>query len=128
MGNEKIDMNQQALQSQQTFTSSSFGVIGRIYCGSHDCTDPAALGLGMHLFCLNHFVLHCHARLEEYQQECRLHLVLAEDRRTIILRFLEECMSKVAALLMARPELANIDRARLLDILLWAAEVDLRCR
>ena len=130
MGNGKINMNQQALPSQQTqptSTSSSFGVVRRIYCDSYDCSEPAALRIGAHFFCLNHLVSHCHARLEEIQQECRLHLVLAENRRRVVRFFLEECTSTVAALLMARPELANIERARLLDILLWAAELDLRC-
>ncbi|HEY6467605.1 MAG TPA: hypothetical protein VIY69_16505 [Candidatus Acidoferrales bacterium] len=38
--------------------------------------------------------------------------------------FLEECTSRVAGFLMGRPELQNIERARLLDVLLWAAELD----
>jgi len=37
--------------------------------------------------------------------------------------FLEECHSKIASVLIAGSGFTNMERARLLDILLWASEL-----
>jgi hypothetical protein len=111
-------------ESPEAPTSSSFGIVRPIRCDSPACSHPAILRFGIDSFCLDHLVAHCHKRLETYQQQTSRHIVLPDQSQISVDRFLEECTSKVTALLMARPQFENIDRARLLDVLLWAAELD----
>lgn len=100
-----------------------FGV-APIRCEFAHCARSAVLRLDCRLFCLEHLVSHCLKRLEACQKEICRNLVPADDAVVRNNCFLEECTSTVAGFLMGRPELENIDRARLLDVLLWAAELD----
>jgi hypothetical protein len=106
------------------FTSSSFGVVRQIRCGGKDCTGPAALRLDSQTFCLDHLVAHCLDRLESCEQKTLARAEIPEETHKSDDRFLGECTSKVAGFLMARSDLTNMDRARLLDILLWATQLD----
>jgi hypothetical protein len=123
-GNGRFIMNEKFSQSSSASTSSSYGIIRQIRCDAKDCGGAAVLRFGTHLFCLEHLVGYCHARLEVCQREISKGAMPASADPTSSNRFLEECTSRVAGFLMARPELQNIDRARLLDVLLWAAELD----
>jgi hypothetical protein len=105
-------------------TRSSFGVIRQIPCDGPECKSPAILRLDHHIFCLDHLVLHCLDRLEACQREICHHAIPSGDSIASNNCFLEECTSRIAGFLMARSDLANIERARLLDVLLWAAEID----
>jgi hypothetical protein len=80
--------------------------------------------LDMHLFCLDHLVSHCLDRLQACQSEICANHVPPDESLYSNNCFLEECTSQLAGFLMARTELENYDRARLLDVLLWAAELD----
>ena len=121
----KILMSEKFGQAIKTSnTSSSFGVVRQIRCDSPDCSQPAVLRLDFHLLCLHHLVEHCHRRLETCQQEVCRNFVPTDDVLASNNTFLEECTSKLAGFLMARTELENIDRARVLDVLLWAVELD----
>jgi hypothetical protein len=115
-------MNGKLDQSKDSW-EHSFGV-APIRCEFPHCVRSAVLRLDCRLFCLEHLVSHCHKRLEACQQEICRNLVPTEDTVAKNNCFLEECTSRVAGFLMGRPELQNIDRARLLDVLLWAAELD----
>ena len=120
----KILMSEKIRQTINISNSSSFGVVRQIRCDAHDCSQPAVLRLDFHLLCLDHLVEHCHRRLETCQQEVCRNFVPTEDVLESNNTFLGECTSKLAGFLMARTELQNIDRARLLDVLLWAVELD----
>jgi hypothetical protein len=122
--NGKILMSEKFGQTVKLSSSCSFGVVRQIRCDSENCSRPAALRLDFRLLCLDHLVEHCHKRLETCQQEVCRNFVPAEDVLESNNTFLEECTSKLAGFLMARTELENIDRARLLDVLLWAVELD----
>ncbi|MGH9572014.1 MAG: hypothetical protein ACRD40_00575 [Candidatus Acidiferrales bacterium] len=102
----------------------SSGVGKRIRCDVQNCVQPAMMRIDFHLFCLNHVVAHCHERLQTCQEQVGRTLVPSSDSITDNYRFVRECASSIAGFLVARSELANIDRARLLDIMLWAAELD----
>jgi hypothetical protein len=104
--------------------SSSFGVPRQIRCDTQDCLRPAVLRLDTHSFCMDHLVSHCLERLEACQGEICGNHVPADESLYSNNCFLEECTSRLAGFLMARTELENYDRARLLDVLLWAAELD----
>lgn len=114
--NGKLGQSEDALEH-------TFGV-APIHCEFPHCARAAVLRLDRRFFCLEHLVKHCHQRLEACQQESCLNLSPANDAAISDDCFLEECTSSVAGFLMGRPELENIDRARLLDVLLWAAELD----
>jgi hypothetical protein len=105
---------------------SSFGVVRQIRCDGHACDRPAVLRLDYHIFCLDHLVAHCLDRLEGCQREICRNMVPSAEALTSNNCFLEQCTSRVAGFLMARSDLSNMDRARLLDVLLWAAEIDAR--
>lgn len=115
-------MNGKIGQSEDSL-ERSFGV-APIRCEFTQCARPAVLRLDCRLFCLDHLVTHCHKRLEACQREVCRNVVPADETMSRNNCFLEECTSSVAGFLMGRPELQNIDRARLLDVLLWAAELD----
>jgi hypothetical protein len=120
----KATMSDKSPQAVQLSQSSSFGVIRQIRCDYSDCALPAVLRLDVHFFCLDHLVSHCHTRLQACQQERSRLAGLPACRQASVNCFVDECASKVAAFLVARTELPNIDRARLLDVLLWATELD----
>lgn len=96
----------------------------RIHCDAKDCVQSAVMRIDFHLFCLDHVVAHCHERLQKCQQEVGRSLAPSSDAISRNYSFLRECTSNIAGFLIARPEMENIDRARLLDIMLWAAELD----
>jgi hypothetical protein len=115
--------------------SSSFGAVRQIRCDFQGCSQSAILRLDRRLYCLDHLVAHCLERLEACQRQICWNAAPADNIVTSNECFLEECTSKVAGFLIGRPGLQNIDRARLLDVLLWAAELDgkydrsaLKCR
>ena len=72
---------------------------------------------------------HCYDRLEEYERAGGMHRMGSDDGKTHFgPDFLEDCPAKIASLLITHSGLENIERARLLDILLWANELDRRRR
>jgi hypothetical protein len=72
----------------------------------------------LRFFCMSHFVAYCYKRLEEYER------ALSESQSPDSgPRFLRECATQAAKLLMIGQELQNIDRARLFDIILWGNEL-----
>ncbi len=117
-------MSENFQQSSGAPPLSSFGVLRQIRCDFQDCAQAAILRLDLHLFCLDHLISHCHQRLEACQAEICRNVMPADDTVESNNCFLEECTSRLAGFLMARPELQNIDRARVLDVMLWAAELD----
>jgi hypothetical protein len=93
-------------------------------CGLSGCSEPATVSLDSRSLCLDHLVSHCYSRLQECEQGEGFEPIAAGARiQTPAANFLEECHSKIASLLVVRAELTNIERARLLDILLWASEL-----
>jgi len=74
-------------------------------------------------------VSHCYDRLEEFERAGSIQKTTSADAKTeSCLDFLEDCPAKIAGLLITHAGLENIERARLLDILLWANELDRRRR
>lgn len=96
----------------------------RVRCDAHDCAHSAVMRIDFHLFCLDHLVAHCHERLQKCQEEVGRRLAPSGHTVSGNYSFVRECTSSIAGFLMARPELENIDRARLLDVMLWATELD----
>ena len=96
-------------------------------CCESACHSAAATSLDQQALCLNHFLLRCYARLEAVdprgQKSHEQRVDLAAMRA-----FIEECSQKTLEVCLQSGNLTNLERARLLDILLWASELFLVLR
>jgi len=100
-----------------------------IPCDSAQCSQRAVSWIDFHFLCVGHLVSHCYDRLEEFERAGNEHKTAGEDGKSqSVSDFVEDCSAKIASLLITHPGLENIERARLLDILLWANELDRRRR
>ena len=101
--------------------------LGERNCSEDACHSSAATSLEQQAFCLNHFLLRCYAKLETLDprgQKSREERVDLAAMRA----FIEECSRKTLEVSLHRENLTNLERARLLDILLWASELFLVLR
>lgn len=100
-----------------------------IPCDSAGCSEHAVSWLDFRFLCVGHLVSHCYDRLEEYERAGATHKILSDEAKNQAgPGFLEDCSAKIASLLITHTGLENIERARLLDILLWANELDRKRR
>lgn len=97
-----------------------------IACESSECSTRAVSWFDLRHLCLEHLVLYCYARLEICQQECTRRYMLDSNSLEIWARFLDECTQKILVLLLKSNGLQNSDRAHLIDIFLWATELNQR--
>lgn len=96
-------------------------------CRASGCAQPATVELETRPLCVNHFISTGYERLEDYARvvvEHRFQDATAEAMWV----FLVECIERAADLTQHAGEIDNLQRARLLDILLRAAEVSRRLR
>src|SRR5215467_3922155 len=96
-------------------------------CCESACHSAAAASLDQQDFCLNHFLLRCYAQLEAVDprgQKSRERRVDLAAMRA----FIEECSQRALEVCLHSKNLSNLERARLLDILLWASELFLVLR
>ena len=96
-------------------------------CGARSCHGAAITSLDQQALCLNHFLLRCYERLEALDPRCRK--LRAEPLDLASMRaFIEECSRKALDVSLHSESLTNLQRGRLLDILLWAGELFLLLR
>jgi len=96
-------------------------------CCESACHSAAATSLDRQDLCLNHFLLRCYAQLEAVDprgQKSREQRVDLAAMRA----FIEECSRKTLEVCLHSKSLTNLERARLLDVLLWASELFLILR
>jgi hypothetical protein len=96
-------------------------------CGESACSGAAITSLDQQALCLNHFLLRCYAKLEAVDPrgaKFREHPVDLPSLRA----FIEECSRKALDVSLQSEDLTNLERGRLLDILLWAGELFLLLR
>ena len=84
-------------------------------CRMGSCSRSAITTLDRQALCLNHFLLRCYEKLEGFD--------LVSMRA-----FIEECSRKALDVSLQSENLSNLQRGRLLDILLWAGELFLLLR
>lgn len=91
------------------------------------CEGAAVASLAQQDFCLNHFIDLCYENLQRIdprtQKMGRLPLELPALRA-----FIEECSRRALEVALHCEEIDNLQRGRLLDILLWAGELFLLLR
>jgi hypothetical protein len=102
-------------------------MLGKRNCGVGSCGSAAITTLDRKAFCLNHFLLHCYEKLEGLDPRGRK--FSAEPVDVASMRaFIEECSRKALDVSLQSKKLTNLQRGRLLDILLWAGELFLLLR
>jgi hypothetical protein len=91
-------------------------------CSENACSVAAITSLDQRALCLNHFLLRCYAKLEAVDprsQKSREDSVDLPSMRA----FIEECSQKALEISLQSENLTNLERGRLLDILLWSGEL-----
>jgi PilZ domain len=98
-----------------------------IKCSAEACAEVAVAPLDERQVCRAHFLAGAYAHLEciaAQIQEPQFHSQSGE----LASRFLEQCMRDATNIACAAEVLNNLERAQLLDILLWASELYGRLR
>ena len=90
-------------------------------CSRVECSQPVVTSLGETDFCFEHFCSRCYELLERSNRGAGLAVSSTEFREELFA--LDECARRVLEISFSRLELNNLDRARLLDILLWAGDL-----
>lgn len=102
---------------------------GKRNCCINSCPDSAVATLVRQDLCLNHFLAVCYEHLERLEPlSARVDYSSADlDSRK---EFVEECSREALRVGLHGENLCNLQRGRLLDILLWAGDlfVSLRTR
>ena len=102
-------------------------MLGKRNCRVDSCSRAAITSLDRQALCLNHFLIRCYERLEGLDPRGRKFNIepvsLASMRA-----FIEECSRKALDVSLQSQDLNNLQRGRLLDILLWAGELFLLLR
>lgn len=96
-------------------------------CSASGCGRASAAALDIRPLCREHFITFCYANLDEYGR------LLEESRyrdttTELVRRFLSDCTRSAADLAQSARDLDNLERARLLDILLRAGELSRQLR
>jgi len=96
-------------------------------CAVDFCEGTAVASLAQQNFCLNHFIDLCYENLQRIdprsQKMGRVNLDRALQRA-----FIEECSRRALDVALHCEDIDNLQRGRLLDILLWAGELFLLLR
>jgi hypothetical protein len=96
-------------------------------CSMDSCASAAITALDEQDLCLNHFLLRCYEGLESLDPRGRR--FCSEPLDAAAMRaFIEECSRKALDVSLHSKNLSNLERGRLLDILLWAGELFLLLR
>ncbi len=96
-------------------------------CAVDFCEGAALATLAQQNFCLDHFIELCYENLQRIdprgQQMDRVNLDMSSLRA-----FVEECSRRALDVALHCENISNLQRGRLLDILLWAGELFLLLR
>jgi hypothetical protein len=91
-------------------------------CSVDRCQSAAAAFLAEQALCLNHFVARCYDQLDRMDPRGRRR-PLADAEQANARDFVAECSDQTLNICLQREDLSNLERGRLLDILLWAGEL-----
>src|SRR5260370_39793961 len=97
-------------------------------CRMGSCSGAAVATLDHQALCLNHFLSRCYEKLENLEPRGRKFSAAEPLDLTSMRAFIEECSRKALDISLHSQSLANLQRGRLLDILLWAGELFLLLR
>src|SRR5882724_7711559 len=101
--------------------------VGKRCCWEVYCGRAAITSLDHQSLCLNHFLMRCYERLDGLDPRGRKFSAKPID--VVSMRaFIEECSRRALDVSLQSQNLSNLQRGRLLDILLWAGELFLLLR
>jgi hypothetical protein len=97
-------------------------------CNTSGCQSSAAIVLAGEDLCLDHFFLRCYEQLDKLEPRIR-HGILEAAETSAARAFLEECSNRILCVSLRNESLSNLERSRLLDILLTCGDLQpLLCR
>ena len=102
-------------------------VVSPVKCSSEGCSDEVVASVENLGLCRKHFLANAYRQLESISAQIhdpRFHDTHGEP----VARFLEECMRHAADIACAPAPPSNLERAQVLDVLLWASELHGRLR
>ena len=102
-------------------------VVSPVKCSSEGCSDEVVASVENRGLCRKHFLANAYRQLETISaqiQDPRFH----ESHGEPAARFLEDCMRHAADIACAPAPPSNLERAQVLDVLLWASELHGRLR
>ena len=124
---EDLEKNENGCKSKSMGLGGMDPMLGKRKCKMGSCGSAAVTTLDHQVFCLNHFLLRCYERLEGLDPRGRT--FNSETVDLVSMRaFIEECSRKALDISLQSENLTNLQRGRLLDILLWAGELFLLFR
>jgi hypothetical protein len=91
-------------------------------CSAISCSSSSVISLDQQDFCLDHFLHQCYQSLEVVDPRSRK-APSALMNVASLRAFIEECSRKALDISLHSENLTNLQRGRLLDILLWAGEL-----
>jgi hypothetical protein len=91
-------------------------------CGISACGQQVAAALDGEVFCREHFIVACYRRLDQYD-EIRKGPGFSATNTESVRRFVHECTRAADEIEHTAQDLDNLDRAKLLHIILSASEL-----
>jgi hypothetical protein len=91
-------------------------------CSVSTCEELAVTSFAEQDLCLNHFVSRCYEDLDRLDNRGRKPRA-SDSEMTSLRSFAKECSQKALEVSLRCEHLDNLQRSRLLDILLWAGEL-----
>jgi hypothetical protein len=95
---------------------------GNRHCSVDRCEGAPVAFLADQDFCLNHFFTRCYDLLDRIELRGRSGL-LPDAEVAGAQDLVDECSNQTLNVCLQNKSLTNLERARLLDILLWAGEL-----
>ena len=91
-------------------------------CGRNGCSEPGIATFGAGTLCSEHFLVACYEVLGRLDRGMGSSAIGATEAREAK-RVADECVRGVLDVSLNAAELSNLQKARLLDVLLWAADI-----
>jgi hypothetical protein len=91
-------------------------------CGRSGCSEPGVVTFGAGTLCSEHFLVACYEALGRIDRGMGLRARDATEAREAK-RVAHECARGVLDVSLNAAELSNLQKARLLDVLLWADDI-----
>ena len=91
-------------------------------CGRNGCSEPGIATFGTGILCSEHFLVACYEVLERLELGMGLSARCATEAREAK-RVADECVRGVLDVSLNATQLSNLQKARLLDVLLWAGDI-----
>jgi hypothetical protein len=91
-------------------------------CHGSDCSRAVVVTFRAEALCLDHFCSRCYEFLESIDRRTQSNSVAPASAVEHVL-VADECARRALDICMRATNLSNLERARLLDILLWCGEI-----